>query len=180
VLPSGRTLPTGVRDAPGDGTLTLEVPPGPLVAGAAAELRWAAGGRWWSLDCRVEPPAAGFLRLRAAGKPARHANRRGGDRREALALVELTVVAAADVMPGTRVREWVVDVSAAGLAFDTELGLARGDRLRLDLFPEGSGAILAGPAHVVRSQRLPGAAATRVAVVLDDPPKALPSLLGDR
>ncbi len=177
MLPSGRALPTTVREA-GDGRLTLEAPPGPLAGGAAVELRWAADGRWWSLRCRVEPPDAGFLRLRAAGRPERHRDRRRASRSEALALVELTVLAAADVAPGTRLREWIVDVAENGVAFDTELGLSVGDALRLDLLPEGSGAILAGPAHVVRSQRPPGAMAIRVAVVLDDPPKALRKLLG--
>jgi hypothetical protein len=178
MLPSGRALPTTVRVEAGDGTLTLEAPPGPLAGGAAVELRWAADGRWWSLRCHVEPPEAGFLRLRAAGKPERHKDRRRASRAEALALVELTVLAAADVAPGTRVREWIVDVAANGVAFDTELGLSVGDALRLDLLPEGSGAILAGPARVVRSQRPPGAMALRVGVVLDDPPNALRSLLG--
>jgi hypothetical protein len=178
VLPSGRALPTTVRVEPGDGTLILETAPGPLAGGAAVELRWAADGRWWSVDCHVEPPDAGYLRLRAAGRPERHKDRRRASRTEPLALVELTVLAAADVAPGTRVREWIVDVAANGVAFDTELGLSPGDALRLDLLPEGSGAILAGPAHVVRSQRPPGALATRVAVVLDDPPEALRSLLG--
>jgi hypothetical protein len=178
VLPSGRALPTTVRACPADGRLTLEVPPGPLAGGAAVELRWAADGRWWSLGCLVEPPEEGYLRLRAAGKPERHKDRRRASREEALALVELTVLAAADVAPGTRLREWVVDVAANGVAFDTELGLSVGDVVRLDLLPEGSGAIVAGPARVVRSQRPPGAMAIRVAVALDDPPKALRFLLG--
>jgi hypothetical protein len=180
VLPSGRALPTAVRAEPGDGTLTLECPPGTLSAGAAVELRWAAEGRWWCLGCRVQEPDAGCLRLRGEGKPARQRDRRSASRSETLALVEVTVLSAVDVMPGTRLREWLADVGARGLAFDTELGLTAGDRLRVDVLPEGSGAIAAGQARVVRSQRPPGALALRVAVVLDDPPKALSTLVRRR
>jgi hypothetical protein len=171
-LPSGRSLPAGVERLEPDGVLVLDVPATTsLRPGTPVELRWSDGSDWCSQRFLADTPAiAGGerrLRLRPAGPPELHRDRRGDERREPVLVVLVRVVRSAEVMPGEQERAWLADLSPAGLSFESELAFEEGDRLEVTALGAAGSRIATVPATVVRCQRAPGALDYRVAVRLD-------------
>jgi hypothetical protein len=171
-LPSGRSLPAAVERLEPDGVLVLDLPAtSSLRPGTSVELRWPSGSGWCSQRFLADTPAISGgerrLRLRPAGPPVLHRDRRGDERREPVLIVLVRVVRSAEVMPGERERAWIADLSPAGLSFESELAFEEGDQLEVTALGAAGSRIVTAPATVVRCQRAPGALDYRVAVRLE-------------
>jgi hypothetical protein len=171
LLPSGRSLPAGVRRVDEAGGVELDLPAvASLAPGTPLELRWPSEGGWCSLPCAVAPASrsrSAPLRLVPTGKVATHRDRRGDARRVPVLVVLVRVVRSAAVMPGEEERAWLADVSPGGLAFASELAFEPGDVLHVTVVGEGGARLADAPATVVRRERAPGALEQRIGVRVD-------------
>jgi hypothetical protein len=177
-LASGRVLSTKVASLDSFAIVLALPQPSALAEGAALEVAWSVGPKWYSLASTVGPAGSdGLLRLLPARVSSEEKNRRAEARYRLALNLRIRVEKGRELRPGTDLRAKTEDVSLGGVSFTAEADLAVGDVLKLTLLgAEGQiGADTLG--RIVRAGRRPGAIGTSVGVAFANPPGALTSAL---
>jgi hypothetical protein len=174
-----RTMPTRRIDE--EGALVLAARrPTVLRDGESVQIAYSERRGWLTaativVESRPDGhPDAGLLRLRLQGDPQEQKERRSGARVPVRLALRGTVERGAASIRGTRFEASTLDVSIGGLAFVSDLDLARGDRMVVRLI--GSDGQLPGgdvTIEVLRIEALPGQTERKIVAVWRDAPNDL-------